>query len=89
MLRVIRSLVLLAILVAMVVGATQWISRRPAAREQATPRQRPAPLVRTAVVDPTQLVEQSTFPGEVRASATADILSRTAGWARSSSKKAQ
>lgn len=79
MLRVIRSLVLLALLVAVVVGATQWISRRPAAREQATPRQRPAPLVRTAVVDPTQLVEQSTFPGEVRASATADILSRTAG----------
>lgn len=78
-LRVIRSLVLLALLVAVVVGATQWISRRPAAREQATPRQRPAPLVRTAVVDPTLLVEQSTFPGEVRASSTADILSRTAG----------
>lgn len=79
MARVIRPLVILAVLAGLVAGAAQWISRRPAAREAAPPRQRPAPLVRTATVDPTLLVEQDSFPGDVRASATADAVSRIAG----------
>lgn len=80
MIRVLRTLILVALLAGLVVGAQQWIARRPAAQEQSgPPRQRPAPAVRTAVVDPTQLVEQATFPADVRASATADITSRIAG----------
>ncbi len=79
MVRVARYLVFLAVFVALVVGAVQW-SKRPAAKE-AGPAQppRPAPAVRTAVVNPTQLIEQGNFPGEVRASATVDVMSRIAG----------
>jgi len=79
MVRLARYLVFLAVLVALVVGAVQW-SKRPAANEAGPARPpRPAPAVRTAVVDPTQLIEQGNFPGEVRASATVDVMSRMAG----------
>lgn len=77
--RAVRYILLLVILAAVVVGAMQLISKRPAAKEAEPPRQRPAPAVRTTVVDPTRLVEQGSFPGEVRASATVDITSRVAG----------
>lgn len=79
MARIVRSLVLLVVLAVTVVGATRWLARRPAAQEAAPPPQRPAPAVRTAVVESTLLVEQGSFPGEVRASATADVVSRLAG----------
>ncbi len=79
MARLVRYILLLAVLAAVVVGAMQWISKRPAAKEATPPRQRPAPLVRTSTVDPTRLVEQGSLPGEVRASATVDITSRVAG----------
>lgn len=80
MMRALRTLVLIALLAGLVVGAQQWIARRPAAQEQSgPPRPRPVPSVRTAVVDPTGLIEQDTFPAEVRASAAADITSRIAG----------
>jgi multidrug efflux pump subunit AcrA (membrane-fusion protein) len=72
---------MVAVLAAVVVGAQRWIAGQSAARQAApaAPRQRPAPLVRTATIDRTLLVEQSEFPGELRASATADIFSRVAG----------
>ncbi len=81
MVRALRLVAIVAVLAAIVVGAQKVISNQTAAKEAApaAPRQRPAPLVRTAVVDPTQLTEQSTFPGEVRASATVDIFSRIPG----------
>jgi multidrug efflux pump subunit AcrA (membrane-fusion protein) len=80
MMRVLRTIMLVALLAGLVVGAQQWIARRPAAQEQSgAPGPRPAPAVRTAVVDPTLLIEQDTFPADVRASATADITSRIAG----------
>ena len=74
-----RLAVLLIVLAVVVVGGMRWIARRPAAQEAPPRVQRPAPLVRTAVVNTTQLVEQAVFPGEVRASATADVTSRIAG----------
>jgi multidrug efflux pump subunit AcrA (membrane-fusion protein) len=77
--RILRLVISLAVLAAAVAGALQWISRRPAAQEAGPSPPRLAPLVRTAVVDPTLLVEQSTLAGEVRASATVDITSRMAG----------
>ncbi len=82
--RVIRTILILGALAAVVFGGIQWISsKRPAASPAtgpgAAPPQRPAPGVRTTVVDPTQLIEQSTFPGEVRASHTSDITSRISG----------
>jgi len=82
MTRIVRSILLLAVLAAVVFGVTQWASKRPAASPATAPGtrpQRPAPAVRTTVVDPTQLIEQSTFPGEVRASHTVDITSRVTG----------
>jgi multidrug efflux pump subunit AcrA (membrane-fusion protein) len=72
-------LILLVVLAVTVVGATRWLTRRPAAQEAAPPPQRPAPAVRTATVESTLLVEQASFPGDVRASATADVVSRLAG----------
>lgn len=77
--RVVRSVVLLAVVAALVAGAYHMIARKPAATESVPQRQRPAPLVRTAVADPTHLIEQSVFPGEVRASAVADVTSRIGG----------
>src|SRR5688572_30054265 len=81
--RYVRYVLLLVALAAVVVIAAQWISKRSAAKEAAQPAAvtptRPAPQVRTMVVDRTRLVEQATFPGEVRASATADVISRVAG----------
>ncbi len=77
--RLARSVLMLAVVVALVAGAAQWISRRSAAKETAPPRERPAPLVRTETVDPTNLVEQGSFPGDVRASAVVDIVSRVPG----------
>jgi HlyD family secretion protein len=77
--RLIRVIVLLAVAVVIVVSGMRWIARRPAAQAVTQPLPRPAPAVRTTVVDPTQLVEQATFPGEVRASATADVISRIGG----------
>ncbi|MBI3998889.1 MAG: biotin/lipoyl-binding protein, partial [Armatimonadetes bacterium] len=77
--RFVWSVLVLAVLVAAVVGAMQVISRRSAAKEAAPAQPRPLPLVRTTVVDATRLVEESIFPGEVRASATVDITSRIAG----------
>ncbi len=77
--RFVRSVVLLAVVAALVAGAYHMISRKPAVTESGPARQRPAPLVRTAVADPTHLVEQSVFPGEVRASAVADVTSRISG----------
>jgi len=82
--RVIRPILLLGLVAAVVFGATQWISsKRPAASPATGPGvarpQRPTPGVRTTVVDPTQLVEQGTFPAEVRASRTVDITSRVSG----------
>ncbi len=74
-----RLAILLIVLAVAVVGGMRWIARRPAAQEGPPRVQRPAPLVRTAVVNPTELVEQAVFPGEVRASATADVTSRIAG----------
>lgn len=75
----IRYLLLLAGLAAVVVVAAQILSRRPTAQTASPPPQRPAPLVRTAAVEQTKLIEQATFPGEVRASATVDVTSRVAG----------
>ncbi|MGQ0549780.1 MAG: efflux RND transporter periplasmic adaptor subunit [Armatimonadota bacterium] len=77
--RAIRYALLLAVLAAVVIAAAQLLSRRPTAQTATPPPQRPAPLVRTAPVDQTQLVEQATLPGEVRASATVDVTSRVAG----------
>ncbi len=82
--RIIRLSLLLGLLAAVVFGVTQWVSsRRPAAAPAtgpgATQPPRPAPAVRTTVVSPTQLIEQSTFPGEVRASHSADVFSRISG----------
>jgi multidrug efflux pump subunit AcrA (membrane-fusion protein) len=80
--RVIRSLLVFAVLVGLLIGGTNWISQRSAARATAptaAPRQRPAPSVRTSIADQTLLVEQVTLPAEVRASATADIVSRVSG----------
>jgi multidrug efflux pump subunit AcrA (membrane-fusion protein) len=77
--RIIRSLVLLIVVAVIVVGATRWVARRPAAQEAAPPPQRPAPAVRTATVEWTRLTEQGSFPGDVRASATADVVSRVPG----------
>ncbi|MGQ0571528.1 MAG: hypothetical protein ACT4P5_18655 [Armatimonadota bacterium] len=74
-----RPVLILAVLAVIVIGLMQWVGKRPTAKEATPPPQRPAPLVRTTVVDPTLLVEQSSFPGEVRASATADVISRIAG----------
>ncbi len=74
-----RSFVVLAVAAALVVGAVQWISRRSTDREAAPVRERPAPLVRTETVDPTNLVEQVGLPGEVRASAVVDVVSRVSG----------
>lgn len=79
MLRLIRFVLMLAVVAALIVGATRWISGRAAVRETVRPAQRPAPLVRTETVDPTSLIEQSTFPGEVRASAVVDVFSRVSG----------
>ncbi len=78
--RIVHYVLLLVVVAAVVAGAVQFISRRPAApATSAPPRQRPAPIVRTLTVDPTQLIEQGSFPGEVRASATVDVTSRIAG----------
>ncbi|MGH2374314.1 MAG: efflux RND transporter periplasmic adaptor subunit [bacterium] len=77
--RAIRYLLLLAGLAAAVIVAAQILSRRPAAQTATPPPQRPAPLVRTSAVEQTKLIEQATFPGEVRPSATVDIASRVAG----------
>ncbi|MDR7521740.1 MAG: efflux RND transporter periplasmic adaptor subunit [Armatimonadota bacterium] len=77
--RLLRSLIILGVFVAAVIGAMQRINSRQAASEPPAPVRRPAPLVRTLVVDATRLVEQSTFPADVRASATVDIVSRMAG----------
>lgn len=77
--RAIRYVLVLAVLAVVVVGAALVLSKRPAAQTATPPRQRPAPLVRTVTVDLAPLVEQSTFPAEVRASATVDVTSRVAG----------
>src|SRR3990170_6484713 len=78
--RWLRLVILLVILAGLVFGAQQWIARRPAAQVQSGPAPaRPAPAVRTAVVDPIQLIEEDIFPADVRASATVDITSRIAG----------
>ncbi|MDR7520384.1 MAG: efflux RND transporter periplasmic adaptor subunit [Armatimonadota bacterium] len=77
--RLLRFLIILGVLAAVVIGAMQRINSRQAASEPPAPVRRPAPLVRTLVVDATRLVEQSTFPADVRASATVDIVSRMAG----------
>ncbi|MDI6772944.1 MAG: efflux RND transporter periplasmic adaptor subunit [bacterium] len=79
MLRTIGFVLMLVVVAVLIVGATRWISGRADVKETARPMQRPAPLVRTETVDPTSLVEQSTFPGEVRASAVVDIFSRVSG----------
>ncbi|MCL6552727.1 MAG: efflux RND transporter periplasmic adaptor subunit [Firmicutes bacterium] len=79
LLRSVLALGLLAVLALAVVGATQWIGRRSAAREAPQPRPRPVPLVRTAPVASTRLVEQTTLPGEVRASAVVDVTARIPG----------
>jgi multidrug efflux pump subunit AcrA (membrane-fusion protein) len=80
MMRLFRVAIVVALLAGLVVATQQWVARRSAARdESAAPRPRPAPLVRTMEVDPTHLVEQRTFPAEVRASATVDIVSRIPG----------
>lgn len=77
--RPIRFVLMLVVVAVLIVGATRWISGRAVVKEAAPPMQRPAPLVRTETVDPTSLVEQSTLPGEVRASAVVDIFSRVSG----------
>jgi multidrug efflux pump subunit AcrA (membrane-fusion protein) len=77
--RLIKYGLLLLVLAVVVLGAMQWVSKRPAAQTAAPPPQRPAPLVRTATVETVRLVEQAMFPGEVRASATVDVTSRVAG----------
>jgi multidrug efflux pump subunit AcrA (membrane-fusion protein) len=79
--RIVRNIVLVLILAGLAVAGQQWFMQRPQAQQTQPqpPRQRPAPLVRTAIVDKTQLIEQTTFPGEIRASATADIVSRMSG----------
>ncbi|MDR7418218.1 MAG: efflux RND transporter periplasmic adaptor subunit [Armatimonadota bacterium] len=79
MARFVRWILLLVVVAVVVGGGMRWIARRPAAQEATQPRPRPAPVVRTTVVDPVRLVEQGTFPGDVRASATADVTSRIAG----------
>lgn len=77
--RTVRYLLLLAGLATAVIVAAQILSRRPAAQTATPPPQRPAPLVRTSTVEQTNLIEQATLPGEVRASATVDVTSRVAG----------
>jgi len=79
--RILRLVVLLGGLAAVIFGVTQWVaSRRHAAPAVgATQAPRPAPLVRTATVQASQLVEQSTYPGEVRASRSVEVFSRIAG----------
>ncbi|MDR7554808.1 MAG: efflux RND transporter periplasmic adaptor subunit [Armatimonadota bacterium] len=79
LLRTLLTLGLLAALALAVVGATQWIGRRSAAREAPQQQPRPVPLVRTATVVATRLVEQTTLPGEVRASAVVDVTARIPG----------
>ncbi|MDR7482399.1 MAG: efflux RND transporter periplasmic adaptor subunit [Armatimonadota bacterium] len=79
LLRGLLALGLLAVLALAIIGATQWIGRRSAAREAPPQRPRPIPLVRTAPVEVTRLVEQATLPGEVRASAVVDVTPRIAG----------
>ncbi len=71
-------------LAAVAFGGMQWVSRRPAAQGTAAqapagPRPQPVPAVRTLVVAPESVVEQGTFPADVRASATADVMSRISG----------
>jgi HlyD family secretion protein len=86
--RAIRVVVLLAVLAMVIFGATQWLSRRPAAQQSSAAQGRPqapgqvgprVPMVVTTVVEPEPLIEADGFPGDVRASATADVISRIAG----------
>jgi multidrug efflux pump subunit AcrA (membrane-fusion protein) len=79
--RIGRAVVLLVALAAVIFGVTQWVSsRRPAAPAVgAVQTARPAPLVRTATVEATRLVELNTYPGEVRASRSVDVFSRVPG----------
>jgi HlyD family secretion protein len=90
MARVMRLVVLLAVVAVVIFGATQWLARRPAAQPSSSaqpgrPAQGPgqagprAPMVVTTMVEPEALVEEGAFPGDVRASATADVISRIAG----------
>lgn len=80
MARAVRLVIILVVLAVVVAGAMQRLGRRPAVQENGAPaRPRLAPVVRTAPVQRSRLVEQADLPGEVRASATAEVTSRIGG----------